>query len=85
MSEPWLVFLHGINDREDHLWLEPLQAGLAQAATALSVPLTRVGLALGQAAKLLNVEGYPVLSIDPATGGVALDELLLTEQYGVRR
>jgi len=56
----------------------------AQAATALSVPLTRVGLALGQAAKLLNVEGYPVLSIDPATGGVALDELLLTEQYGIR-
>lgn len=29
MSEPWLVFLHGINDREDHLWLEPLQAGLS--------------------------------------------------------
>lgn len=55
----------------------------AQAATALGVPVTRVGFAVGQVAKVINVEGYPVLSIDPATGGVVLDASLLAEQYGV--
>ena len=56
-----------------------------QAATALGVPVTRAQLALGQVAKLINVEGYPVLSIDPATGAVVLDERMLTEQYGLGR
>ena len=56
-----------------------------QAATALGVPVTRAQLALGQVAKLVNVEGYPVLSIDPATGAVVLDERMLTEQYGLGR
>lgn len=55
----------------------------AQAATALGVPVSRAGLALGQVAKLLNVEGYPVLAIDPGTGGVLLDLHLLAEQCGL--
>lgn len=55
-----------------------------QAATVLSVPVSRVVLALGQVAKLLNVEGYAVVSVDPATQAVALDEKLLAEQYGLQ-
>lgn len=35
-------------------------------------------------ARLLNVEGYPVVAIDPTTLAVALDGSLLAEQYGVR-
>ena len=56
-----------------------------QAATALGVPVTRAQLALGQVAKLVNVEGYPILAIAPATGAVLLDERMLTEQYGLGR
>ena len=44
----------------------------------------RVPMVMSQVAKLLNVEGYPVVSTDPATGAVTLDAALLAEQYGVR-
>ncbi|WP_454227167.1 hypothetical protein [Propioniciclava flava] len=63
-----------------------LRLTAGQAATALGVPVVHhAQLALGQVAKLVNVEGYPVLSIDPATGAVVLDERMLTEQYGLGR
>lgn len=57
----------------------------AQAAAAVGASITRVAMVLNQAAKLVNVEGYPVLSIDAATGAVLLDEGLLAEQYGIGR
>ena len=54
-----------------------------RVAMLLGVPANRVPLATSQVAKLLNVEGYPVVSSDPATQAVTLDAALLTEQYGV--
>ena len=44
----------------------------------------RVPLVMSQVAKLLNVEGYPMVSSDPATQAVTLDAELLAEQYGVQ-
>ena len=38
---------------------------------------------MSQVARLLNVEGYPVVSSDPVTQTVTLDAALLAEQYGV--
>lgn len=55
-----------------------------QAAMALGVAESRVSMALGQVGKLLNVEGYPVVAIDPGTQNVILDQALLTEQFGVK-
>jgi hypothetical protein len=55
------------------------------AAQALGVAQTRLRGALTQAQQLLNVEGYAVLSAEPATGTVTLDLKLLTEQFEVRR
>lgn len=55
-----------------------------RVAVALGVPANRVGLVMSQVAKLLNVEGYPVVSTDPATQAVTLDTALLAEQYGVQ-
>lgn len=52
-------------------------------AALLGVPANRVGMVMSQVAKLLNVEGYPVVSTDPATQAVTLDAALLAEQYGV--
>lgn len=54
-----------------------------QVCAVLGVPVTRGAMAVGQVAKLLNVEGYPVISVDPATGSVSLDMTLLAEQFGV--
>lgn len=54
-----------------------------QAAMALGLQASRAQLALGQVAKLINVEGYPVVSTDPATGAVVLDPQVLAEQYGL--
>jgi hypothetical protein len=34
--------------------------------------------------QLLNVDGYPVLSVDEDTGDVVLDVALLREQFGLR-
>ena len=49
----------------------------------LGVQANRVPMVMSQVAKLLNVEGYPVVSADPATQAVTLDAALLAEQYGV--
>ena len=40
--------------------------------------------ALGQVQQLLNVEGYPVVGLDPDGQTVVLDAALLREQFGVR-
>ncbi len=56
----------------------------SRVATLLGVPLTRVPLVMSHVAKLLNIEGYPVIATDPATQAVTLDAALLAEQYGVR-
>lgn len=56
----------------------------SRVASLLGVPANRVPMVMSQVAKLLNVEGYPVVSTDPATGAVTLDAGLLAEQYGVR-
>lgn len=48
------------------------------------MPVNRVPQVMSQVAKLLNVEGYPVVATDPATQAVTLDAGLLAEQYGVR-
>lgn len=56
----------------------------ARAAAQLGEPVARLRFAMSQVTKLLNVEGYPVVSTDPATQAVSLDVGLLAEQYGVR-
>ena len=56
----------------------------SRAASVTGVPANRVPLVMSQVAKLLNVEGYPVVSSDPATQAVRLDDELLAEQYGVQ-
>jgi hypothetical protein len=57
----------------------------ALAATALAVsPVTLRGAVL-HAQRLLNVEGYPVLRVDADGATVILDEVLLREQFGIRR
>jgi len=54
-----------------------------RVAPVLGVSANRVPMVMSQVAKLLNVEGYPVVSTDPATQAVTLDAALLAEQYGV--
>lgn len=55
--------------------------GAHQAAQVLQVSVVRLTGAFEQVRKLLNVEGYPVLTRDPGTGAVLIDELLLREQF----
>lgn len=56
-----------------------------QAAAAMAVAVQRLPGALAQVAKLLNVEGYPVIATDPSTQAVTLDRSLLAEQFGLVR
>jgi hypothetical protein len=53
------------------------------AAQALGVAQARLRGALSQAQQMLNVEGYGVLTVEPATGVVVLSLGLLEEQLGV--
>lgn len=39
---------------------------------------------MSHVSKLLNVEGYPVVTSETATQAVSLDTSLVAEQYGVR-
>ncbi len=55
----------------------------SRVASLLGVPANRVSMVMSQVAKLLNVEGYPVVSTDPATRAITLDAGLLAEQYGL--
>jgi hypothetical protein len=54
-----------------------------QCAVVLAVAPARLSGAVEQVRKLVNVEGYPVISRDPATGAVILDLDLAVEQFGV--
>jgi hypothetical protein len=56
---------------------------LAQAAVVLGVPPSSISGAVEQVRKVLNVEGYPVLSREAVTDTVILDVGLLVEQFGV--
>jgi hypothetical protein len=53
------------------------------AAIALGVPPSNLRGATLQVQRLLNVEGYPVLSFDADGSTVVLDEVLLREQFGL--
>jgi hypothetical protein len=53
-------------------------------AVALQVSPAALRGALAHVVRLLNVEGYPVLALDPDGVTVVLDEPLLREQFGVR-
>lgn len=56
---------------------------LTSAAAALRVSEVQVRGALVQVQQLLNVEGYPVLEVDPETRSAVLNERLLREQFEV--
>lgn len=59
------------------------QLPASRVAALLGVTMPRVQMAMTQVIKVLNVEGYPVVSSDPATQTVKLDLALLAEQFGV--
>lgn len=54
-----------------------------QLALALELAAARVRGAVEQLSRILNVEGYPVIVRDVATGAVILDEVLAREQFGL--
>ena len=58
---------------------------LSALATAAALGLAVASLpgAIEQLRKLVNVEGYPVISREPATGEVILDLDLAAEQFQV--
>jgi hypothetical protein len=56
-----------------------------ETATALGLAPVRLAGAVEQLRKLLNVESYPVISKDPATGALILDLDLAVEQFQVPR
>ncbi len=56
---------------------------LSSAASALAVSEVQVRGALVQVQQLLNVEGYPVVEVDPESRSVLLNQRLLREQFGV--
>ena len=55
----------------------------AQAASLLGIAPVRVGGALLQIKRVLDVEGYEVLLLDGGGGVVGLDEAALREQFGI--
>ena len=67
----------GLADAPDH------RLSATRVAALLGAQASRVPMVMIHVAKLLNVEGYPVVSSDPATQAVILDAALLFEQYGV--
>lgn len=54
-----------------------------QTAAALNLAPTKMTGAFEQLRKVLNVEGYSVISREPATGTMTLDLTLAHEQFGV--
>jgi hypothetical protein len=54
-----------------------------EVAAALGVPGPRLGLALSNLRRLLNVEGYPVVGMDADGRTVVLDEMLWRQQFGL--
>jgi hypothetical protein len=49
------------------------------------VPAHRIGGTVTALRKLLQVEGYPVLAMDPDGRTVKLDVALLVEQFGLEQ
>lgn len=47
----------------------------------LGLPATRLPGAMSHLRRLLNVEAYPVISMDPDNTTVLLDQALLTQQF----
>lgn len=56
----------------------------AALARAVGLPLVRLGGFLAALRRVLNVEGYPVLSLDDETETVELNRELLIVQFGIR-
>lgn len=89
-SQKSLVGRLGVTDAAVALLVDALasapdrRVSAMRVAGLLGVPVNRVPMVMSQVAKLLNVEGYPVVATDPATQSVSLDAALLAEQYGVR-
>jgi hypothetical protein len=50
-------------------------------ASALDIPATSFGSVFAAISRLLNVDGYPVIALDPDGVTVLLDETLLREQF----
>ena len=57
------------------------RAGLETLAAQAGVPAYRINGAVTALRKLLQVEGYPVLTMDPDGQTVLLDRILLVEQF----
>ncbi len=60
------------------------RAGVAPFATvaqATGAPLVRMPGFLASLARVLNVDGYPVLTVDASGSEVRLDEALLRTQF----
>jgi hypothetical protein len=57
--------------------------GPIRAAQALGVASTQLPDVIAAVQQLLNVEGYPVVTVQPTTSRVTLDVPLLTEQFDV--
>jgi len=55
--------------------------GPIRAAQALGVASTQLPEVIGAVQQLLNVEGFPVVTVQPTTSRVTLDVALLTEQF----
>ena len=79
-----------VTDRQVQSLLEALLAAPARrlapapASVALGVASSALRGAVLHAQRLLNVEGYPVLSLDVDGATVILDETLLREQFELR-
>lgn len=59
--------------------------GREQVARTLGIHVARLGGAMAQLQRVLNVEGYPIVRMDPVAGTIELDTRLLAEQFEVSR
>jgi len=76
-EERVVAILSALNDAGGKLLQEAL-------ARRVSIAPVRLRGTLAVMRQLLNVDGYPVLSVDEETGDVVLDVALLREQFGLR-
>ncbi|XAY07858.1 hypothetical protein DSM112329_04750 [Paraconexibacter sp. AEG42_29] len=52
-------------------------------ARACGIPVMRLTGMLAALRQMLNIDGYQTLTVDPATGDVKLDRVLLAQQFGL--
>jgi len=57
------------------------RARIDSLAAEAGIPAHRINLTIAALRRLLQVEGYPVLDVDPDGQSVILDERLLREQF----